>query len=186
MRYKTKNNDLLIIGIFCAVAVVLFSVIVILVAKGNGDGGANRGAIPEGSDYLPDNLLGNWWIPVDGHVLQSPRNADMSEGEALADEYDFGVFLTRESYKTHRVGDIENPCYKITENCGTAPMDQIGMQSDGIMEEFVDNTNITEIRVYTTDGKNLCDTIFIIDDEYLVYYGTGNFVFCAAKMEAVG
>ena len=54
------------------------------------------------------------------------------------------------------------------------------------MEEFNDNASVTKIEIYNEDGSSLCDTVFVINDEYLVYFGTGNYVFCAVKLDAVG
>ena len=84
------------------------------------------------------------------------------------------------------VGSISNPSYKMEKNCGTDAMDAQEMQSEGIMEEFSDSASITKVEVYSEDGNALIDTVFIVDDEYLVYYGTGNYVFCAVKLDAVG
>ena len=72
------------------------------------------------------------------------------------------------------------------ENCDAAAMDEQGMQSNGIMQEFRENAAITKIEIYNEDGSTLCDTVFIIDGEYLIYFGTGNYVFCAVKLDAVG
>ena len=106
--------------------------------------------------------------------------------DALADENDFGVMITYGAYFTHRVGTIYNPTYKMQPNCGTDAMDKQGMQSDGIMDEFQENASITKIEVYNSEGTELCDTVFVIGDEHLIYYGTGNYVFCAVKLDAVG
>ena len=179
---KQKNNNTAMIVIICAAVVVAFSVAAIMFAKGN----ASDSDTPAKGGSLPDSYVGSWELPADSHVLQYPRNTDMSEDDALADENDFGVMITYGAYSTHRVGTINNPTYKMEKDCGTKEMDKQGMQSDGIMDEFADGAAVTKIEVYNSDQSQLCDTVFIIDDEYLVYYGTGNYVFCAVKLDAVG
>ncbi len=94
--------------------------------------------------------------------------------------------MTYGVYSTHRVGSVNSPVYKMERNCGTKAMDQQNMQSDGILEEFSDTASITKIEVFSEDESALIDTVFMIDDEYLVYFGTGNYVFCAVKLDAVG
>lgn len=169
------------IAVICMVIIAAFTVAAVMFAKGR--------STDDGEEFigpLPDNLVGIWELPGDSHVLQSPRTADMTEDEALADENDFGVTMTYGTYSTNRIGNIDNPTYKLEENCGTKAMDEQGMQSDGIMEEFNDNASVTKIEIYNEDGSSLCDTVFVINDEYLVYFGTGNYVFCAVKLDAVG
>ena len=178
-----KNNNTVMIAVICAAVVIVFCVAAVMFAKGHseeGEDSAYKG------DLLPESVVGSWELPADSHVLQSSRNPQISEDDALADENDFGVMITYGAYSTHRVDTVNNPTYKWEENCGTAAMDEQGMQSDGIMEEFPDGSSISKIEVYNTDGTQLCDTVFIIDDEYLVYYGTGDYVFCAVKLDAVG
>jgi len=179
------NSNAIMITVICAVVVLAFSVAAVMFAKGNSSS-SDEEDYYAGEGSLPERFVGNWELPADSHALQSPRNADMSEDEAIADEYDFGVTITYGEYGTNRVGGINQPSYKLTEDCGTDAMDEIGMQSDGIMDEFSENASIDMIEVWNTDETELCDTVFIIDDQYLVYYGTGNFVFCAVKLDAVG
>ena len=179
-----KNSNAALIAVICAAVVIAFSVAAVMLAKGNS-------AAPDDEDFgdrgtLPESYVGSWELPADSHALQSPRNTDMSEDEAMADEYDFGVTMTYGLFSTNRVGGISKPSYRLTENCGSEPMDELGMQSDGIMDEFSENPTIDKIEIWNTDETQLCDTVFIIDGEYLVYYGTGNFVFCAVKLDAVG
>ena len=181
---KKSNSNALMIVVMCAVVVLAFSVAAVMFAKGNSSSGG--GDNYDGPGSIPERFIGNWELPADSHALQSPRNADMSEDEAIADEYDFGVTITYGEYITNRVGSINQPSYKLTENCGTAAMDEMGMQSDGILEEFSENASIDMIEVWNTDETELCDTVFIIDDQYLVYYGTSNYIFCAVKLDAVG
>ena len=176
-----KNNNMALMVVMCMVIVIAFTVAAVMFAKGR--------AADDGETFvgpLPEKFVGSWELPGDSHVLQSPRTADMTEDEALADENDFGVTMTYGVYSTNRVGSISNPSYKMEENCGTEAMDEQDMQSDGIMEEFSDSSSITKIEVYSEDGSALIDTVFIIDNEYLVYYGTSNYVFCAVKLDAVG
>lgn len=177
---KSKNNTAMI-AIICTGIVIIFCVVAIMFAKGRSDDSPN---ISDGP--LPDKYVGSWELPADSHVLQAPRNTDMTEDDALADENDFGVMITYGAYFTHRVGTINNPTYKMDPNCGTDAMDEQGMQSDGIMDEFQENASITKIEVYNSEGTELCDTVFVIGDEHLIYYGTGNYVFCAVKLDAVG
>ena len=177
---KTKSNAT-VIAVICAAIVVIFCVAVIMFAKGKG---GNNEEVQTGP--LPERYVGSWALPADSHVLQSPRTADMTEDEALADENDFGLMVTYGVYSSHRIGSVSNPTYKLEKNCGTEAMDQQDMQSSGIMDEFSENASINKIEVYNEDGSQLCDTVFIIDDQYLIYYGTGNYVFCAVKLDAVG
>lgn len=181
---KQDNNSTMVIAVLCAVIIVIFSIVAVMLGKSHSGSGTN--VMTKGSDPLPEGSDGNWWVPADSHVLQSPRNADMSEDAALADELDFGVVMDYTTYKTNRVGEVSSPLYKVKENCGAGAMDKVGMQSDGIMDEYSDGASVTQIEVYDTQGKQLCDTVFIVDGQYLIYYGTGNFVFEAVKMEAVG
>ena len=176
-----KNNNMAMMVVMCMVIVVAFTVAAIMFAKGRSSG--------DEEDFvgsLPEKYVGSWELPGDSHVLQSPRTAELTEDEALADENDFGVTMTYGVYSTTRVGSVANPSYKMQQNCGTDAMDEQEMQSDGIMDEFSDNASITKIEVFSEDGNALIDTVFIIDDEYLVYYGRGNYVFCAVKLDAVG
>lgn len=178
---KQNKSNAAMIAVICMVIIAAFTVAAVMFAKGR--------STDDGEEFigpLPDNLVGIWELPGDSHVLQSPRTADMTEDEALADENDFGVTMTYGTYSTNRIGNIDNPTYKLEENCGTKAMDEQGMQSDGIMEEFNDNASVTKIEIYNEDGSSLCDTVFVINDEYLVYFGTGNYVFCAVKLDAVG
>ena len=176
-----KNNSMAMIVVMCMIIVVAFTVAAIMFARGR-TADEEEGFVGP----LPEKYVGSWELPGDSHVLQSPRTADMTEDEALADENDFGVTMTYGVYCTNRVGSISNPSYKMEKNCGTKAMDEQEMESEGIMEEFSDNASITKIEVYSEDGNALIDTVFIVDDEYLVYYGTGNYVFCAVKLDAVG
>lgn len=179
---RPNNSNTAMIVVICMVIVIAFTVAAIMFAKG-------RSSDDDDELYngpLPESFVGSWELPGDSHVLQSPRTADVTEDDALADENDFGVTITYGVYSSNRVGSINNPTYKMEENCGTEAMDEQGMQSDGIMEEFSENATITKIEVYNEDGSSLCDTVFIIDDQYLIYFGTGNYVFCAVKLDAVG
>ena len=76
------------------------------------------------------------------------------------------------------------------EEAGQVPIPRLSVltaaDATGIMDEFSENPTIDKIEIWNTDETQLCDTVFIIDGEYLVYYGTGNFVFCAVKLDAVG
>ena len=177
-----KNNSMAMMVIMCTVIVIAFTVAAVMFANGR----EKTDGEEEFVGPLPEIYVGSWALPGDSHVLQSPRNADMTEDEALADENDFGVTMTYGVYSTNRVGSINNPSYKMEKDCGTRAMDEQNMQSDGIMDEFSDNPSVTKIQVFSEDGSALIDTVFIIDDEYLVYYGTGNYVFCAVKLDAVG
>lgn len=196
-----KKKTLIGVISICLCGIVIFSALAIFLAtnqKGeqvNDSSPITNGAqidengnliVPEGSDYLPESCVGSWEVSQDAHVLQSPRNTEISETEALEAEYNSGILLAYDSFRTNRVSSVPSPYYKVKQNCGTEAMDAIGMQSDGIMDEFGENPTITQIQVYNQDGTNLADTIFIINDQYLVYYGTGNFVFAATKVEAVG
>lgn len=167
--------------IMCLVIVITFTVAAIMFAKGRDSIDTEEQPGP-----LPESYVGSWALPGDSHVLQSPRNAEMTEDDAIADENDFGVTMTYGVYSTHRVGSVNSPVYKMERNCGTKAMDQQNMQSDGILEEFSDTASITKIEVFSEDESALIDTVFMIDDEYLVYFGTGNYVFCAVKLDAVG
>ena len=178
---KQNNVSTIVIAVLCAVVMLILSAVVVIPQKKS-----ETIVMTKGSDVLPAGSDGTWWVPADSHVLQLPRNADMTADEALADELDFGVVMDYTTYKTNRVGEISNPLYKVKENCSPKAMDAIGMQSDGIMDEYSDDASITQIQVFDTKGKMLCDTVFIVDGQYLVYYGTGNYVFEAVKMEAVG
>lgn len=174
-----KNSNAVMIAVICAVIVIIFAVAVVMFAKGRSDGGEQKGSLTE-------TYMGSWVLPGDSHVLQSPRTTDISEDDAIADENDFGVTITDAVYSTHRVGTVTDPFYKVERDCGIDSLDEQGMQSSGIMDEFSENASITRIDVYDAEGGNLCDTVFILDDEYLLYYGTGNYVFCAVKLDAVG
>ncbi len=168
--------------------------------------------VAEGSDYLPDSCVGSWMVGDPAKILQSPRNADMAEDKAAETEADGeGVLLAYDCYKTSKTGSVFAPYYKVQENATPDMMDAVGMQSDGILDGFGENPGITRIQVYDQSGQNLYDTIFIIDatikktvekknaktgkkekktetveEQHLVYYGAGNFVFDATKVEAVG
>lgn len=178
-----KNNTTTkLIAVICVLIVIIFCLAADIFANrksGDGDETVQNGPLPE-------TYVGSWALPADSHVLQSPRTADMTEDEALADENDFGIMLTYGIYSSHRVGSVSNPTYKLQKDCGTEAMDEQGMQSSGIMDEFSSNASISKIEVFNEKGNQLCDTVFIIDDQYLVYYGTGNYVFCAVKLDAVG
>lgn len=197
MNKKTFISVLVI----CVCGIVVFSVLAVFLAtnqigqSSSDSDPATNGAyidengtliVPEGSDYLPESCVGSWEVAQDAHVLQSPRNTEMSEEDAVKAECESGILLAYDSYRTNRVSSVSSPYYKVTQNCGTEALDEVGMQSDGIMDEFGDNPTITRIEIYEQDGINLADTVFIINDQYLVYYGTGNFVFAATKIEAVG
>lgn len=201
MKNISSNKNFITIAVVCVCCVVIFAAVVILIARGKSnddDYNDNVGItgtqldengnliIAQGSDYLPESCVGSWEVAKDAHVLQSPRNTDMSEKDAVKEEYNYGVLLAYDSYKNSRTGSVFSPFYKVKNNCTRDLMDAVGMQSDGIMDEFGDGAVITQIQVYDQSGKNLYDTIFIINDQYLVYYGTGNFVFAATKVEAVG
>ena len=178
---KIKNNNTVMIVVICSVIVVAFTVAAIMFANGRNTDDAEGFEGP-----LPERYVGSWELPGDSHVLQSPRTTDIAEDNAIADENDFGVTMTYGVYSNNRVGTINNPTYKMQPNCGTDAMDKQGMQSDGIMDEFQENASITKIEVYNSEGTELCDTVFVIGDEHLIYYGTGNYVFCAVKLDAVG
>ena len=196
-----KKKNLVVILSICVCGVIAFSVLAVYLAKsqnntaGSDSDPATNGAyidengtliVPEGSDYLPESCVGSWEVKADSHVLQSPRNTEMSEEDAIASEVESGLLLAYDSYRTNRISSVASPYYKVTQNCTTEALDAVGMQSDGIMDEFGDNASITKIDVYEQDGTTLADTLFVINDQYLVYYGTGNFVFAATKVEAVG
>ena len=180
MNRKSANTAM--IAVICAVIVIIFAAVVVLMTRGSNGSDAED----DSGGPLPDSYLGSWALPGDSHVLQSPRNADVTEDDALADENDFGVMITYGAYTTHRVGSVSNPFYRMQQNCTPEDMDAEGMQSSGIMDEFNENASITRIEIFDKEGGNLCDTVFILDDQYLIYYGTGNYVFCAVKLDAVG
>lgn len=200
-EYKQEHRKIWMkfIPIVCVAAiVVVFAVVVLSQGKDDSDNsnGTFNGStyidengnliVPEGYDHLPENAVGSWEIAENAHVLQSPRNSEMSEADAIKAESEAEVMLAYDSFKTGRVADVLSPCYKVTENCELSALDDMGIQSEGILEEFGENISITRIEVYNKDGKTLADTVFLINDTYLVYYGTSNFVFAATKIEAVG
>ena len=201
MKNIISNKNFITIAVVCVCCVAIFAAVAILIARGKSnqpDYNDNIGStgmqldengnliVAQGSDYLPESCVGSWEVAKDSHVLQSPRNTDISEADAVKEEYNSGVLLAYDSYKTSRTGSVFSPFYKVKNNCTRDLMDAVGMQSDGIMDEFEKDAVITQIEVYDQSGKNLYDTVFIINDQYLIYYGTGNFVFAATKMEAVG
>ncbi len=196
MDKKTLIRVLLI----CGCGIIIFSALAVWLSKdrlNNSDGNnySNGGTyvdengniiVPKGSDYLPDNCVGSWEIAQNAHVIQSPRHTEISEAEAIQAELDAGILLAYDSFRTGRISDVLSPCYKVQENCTPDVLDDVGIQSEGVLEEFGNDASITKIDVYNNDGKTLADTVFLINDTYLVYYGTGNFVFAATKVEAVG
>lgn len=204
MKNISSNKNLITIAVVCVCCVIIFAAVVVLIARGKSDGSDDNTIIngsvggtqidqngnlivAEGSDYIPESCVGSWEVSKDAHVLQSPRNTDMSEEDAVKAEYKGeGVLLAYDSYKTSRTGSVFSPFYKVKNNCSRDLMDAVGMQSDGILDEFGDDAMLTQIQVYDQGGTNLYDTIFIVNDQYLIYYGTGNFVFAATKVEAVG
>ena len=101
---KQDNNSTMVIAVLCAVIIVIFSIVAVMLGKSHSGSGTN--VMTKGSDPLPEGSDGNWWVPADSHVLQSPRNADMSEDAALADELDFGVMMDYTTYRTNRVGEV--------------------------------------------------------------------------------
>ena len=80
---KQDNNSTMVIAVLCAVIIVIFSIVAVMLGKSHSGSGTN--VMTKGSDPLPEGSAGNWWVPADSHVLQSPRNADMSEDAALAE-----------------------------------------------------------------------------------------------------
>lgn len=200
-EYKEERKKVWMkfLPIVCVAAIVVVFAVVVLSQNndnsGNSDNSFLGGAyvdengnliLPEGYDYLPENSVGSWQIAADAHVLQSPRNTEISEADAIKAESESEILLAYDSFRTGRVSDVLSPCYKVTQNCKPSVLDDAGIQSEGILEEFGDDASITKIDVYNKDGKTLADTVFLINDTYLVYYGTGNFVFAATKIEAVG
>lgn len=181
----------------CGCGIIIFSMLAIWLAQDKfGSDDENSGGayinddetllVPEGSDYLPESSVGSWQITEDAHVLQSPRNPEISEDEAIKAEYDADILLAYDCFRTGRISDVMSPCYKVKTDCKPSVLDDAGIQSDGILEEFGEDVSIVKIDVYEQDGKTLADTVFIINETNLVYYGTGNFVFAATKVEAVG
>lgn len=200
-EYKQERRKIWIkfLPIVCIAAIVIVFAVVVLTHGGDNSGDSvdsfngstyvdenGNLVVPEGFDYLPENAVGSWEVTADSHVLQSPRNGDMSETDALNAESQSEVMLAYDSFKTGGISEVNSPCYKVTENCQPNVLDSVGIQSDGIWDEFGGDVSITKIEVYNNDGKTLADTVFLINDTYLVYYGTGNFVFAAVKIEAVG
>lgn len=200
-EYKQERRKVWIkfLPIVCIVAIVIVFAVIVLTHgsdKSGDSGNSFNGStyidengnlvVPEGFDYLPENAVGSWEIAADAHVLQSPRNSEMSDTDALKTESQSEVMLAYDSFKTGRASEVNSPCYKVTENCQPNVLDSVGIQSDGILDEFGGDVSITKIEVYNNDGNTLADTVFLINDTYLVYYGTGNFVFAAVKIEAVG
>lgn len=181
----------------CGCGIIIFSMIAIWMAQDKFGDGENSGGgayinddgtliVPEGSDYLPESSVGSWQITEDAHVLQSPRNSEISEEDAIKAEYDADIMLAYDCFRTGRISDVISPCYKVETGCKASVLDEAGIQSDGVLEEFGEDASIVKIDVYEQDGKTLADTVFIINETNLVYYGTGNFVFAATKVEAVG
>lgn len=203
MKNISSNKNLITIAVICICCVVIFAAVVILISRGKSDNTADEPLVDpiihtqidengnlivaEGSDYLPESCVGSWAIAKKAHILQSPRNTDMSEEDAVKEEYNSeGVLLAYDCYKTSRVGSVFSPFYKVQDKCSPKLMDEVGMQSDGILDEFGKDVVITQIQVYDQSGANLYDTVFVVNDQHLIYYGTGNFVFDATKVEAVG
>ena len=203
MKNISSNKNLITIAVICVCCVVIFAAVIILISRGKSDADDAENLsepiihtqvdengnliVAEGSDYLPESCVGSWAIAKKAHIIQSPRNTDMSEKEAVKQEYNSeGVLLAYDCYKTSRVGSVFSPFYKVQDKCSPDLMDAVGMQSDGILDEFGKDAAITRIEVYDQSGANLYDTIFVINDTHLIYYGTGNFVFDATKVEAVG
>lgn len=207
MKNISSNKNFITIAVICVSCVIIFAAVVILIARGKSDGSDDNRLIPDspsiggtqidengnlivaaGSDYIPESCVGSWEVSGEAnHVLQSPRNTDMAEEDALKEERaGEGVLLAYDCYKTSRTGSVFSPFYKVKNNCSRELMDAVGMQSDGILDDFGDDAVLTQIEVYDQGGTNLYDTIFIVNDRYLIYYGTGNFVFAATKVEAVG
>lgn len=205
MRNINSNKNLITIAVICVCCVIIFAAVVVMMTRGDRNdytsdagndtpvpGGAyvdenDTVIVPEGSDYLPEYCVGNWVLPEKAHVLQSPRKSAISEEEALKQEKEGeSVLLAYDRYRTSNVGSVYSPYYKVRRNCGADAMDAVGIQSSGVLEEFSDGAVITRVEVYDQSGQILYDTAFLIDDQYLVYYGTGGFVFAAVKEEAQG
>lgn len=202
MKNISSNKNLITIAVVCVCCVIIFAAVVVLVTRGKTDGandtinaGNSTGMqidrngnliVAEGSDYLPESCVGSWDMTFD-KVMQAPRNTDTAEADAVkAEKNGEGVLLAYDCYKTNLVGSVFSPFYKVKNNCSENLMDEVGMQSDGILDEFGDISSLTRIEVYDQGGTQKYDTIFIVNDKYLVYYGTGNFVFAATKVKAVG
>ena len=105
-----KNNNAAVIAVICAAVVIAFSVAAVMFARGNNNAASDEEDFVE-QGPIPESYVGNWELPADSHALQSPRNTDMSEDEAIADEYDFGVTMTYGEFSTNRVGGIRQPSY---------------------------------------------------------------------------
>lgn len=202
MRNISSNKDIITIAVICACCVIIFGAVVVLITRGKQDdftdipvmsgenGGAyvdenNRLVVRQG-DYLPESCVGSWAVPAGSHVMQAPRNAAMSEKDALKIEEESEVLLLYTSYSTHEKGTVYSPVFHVTYNCPPADMDAAGMQSGGILEELGKDASLTKIEVYDESGERLHDTVFIVNDTYLLYSGTGQFVFAAQKQESVG
>lgn len=192
------KKTLICVLAICGCGIIIFSMLAIWLAQDkfggdseNSGGGAyinDDGTlmVPQGSDYLPESSVGSWQITDDAQVLQSPRNPEISEEDAIKEELDADILLAYDCFRTGRISDVMSPCYKVKTDCKPSVLDDAGIQSDGILEEFGEDASIVKIDVYGQDGKTLADTVFIINETNLIYYGTGNFVFAATKVEAVG
>ncbi len=188
----SKKTVALIVVCFALVVVIIALAIMLVQQTNSNESESNVSAgdgvisIAEGSNYLPDDSVGFWELVESNQVLQSPRTTDTTQEEAIAAEIESGVTLAYDCYISNRVSEIISPYYVVTENCGWSELDSEGMQSDGIMETFGEDASIVKIQVYDETGENLADTIFIINETDMIYYGTGNFVFHAQKVEALG
>lgn len=141
---------------------------------------------PDGFDLIPQEYVGNWAIDADSHVLQSPRNPQITEQEAIEAELNSYIILAYANYHTSNTSEIWSPLYKITITSDIGVFEAEGIQSEGIQAEFGSELSICKIEVYNSDGVTIADTVFIINNSEMVYYGNGNYVFVAHKMEAVG
>lgn len=147
-----------------------------------GEQGSIEDYVQEGSDILPDAVVGGWSV-VD--VYQYARATDISAEDALEIERNTSISISYVSYM-HGDDSVNDPVYKVNANAGFAAMNAMGIETSALAGEFGSDAQVTAIDIkQNATGFNVT-TVYLVAGQKLIAFGRGMHVFTFERMESVG
>lgn len=152
-------------------------------ASGSADGGTppvidSSDYIQEGSDLLPEALVGSWMAK---EVYQDARASDIAPDTGLITESSGGIQIDYISFN-HNGNHIENPVYEVTVGADINALTAAGIQPDAF--SAADTVDIASVK-QSADGSPI-ETVYLVNGTTLLAFGTGGHVYTYEAVEAVG
>lgn len=134
--------------------------------------------IPEGSDTLPQEIVGSWSVK---EVYQEARATDIAPADGLASE---ALGFIRIDYVafSHNDTTVDGPIFTVKTGATISDLYAAGIQPDAFGADTV--VDIISVK-QSVDGSSL-ESVYLIDKTTLLAFGAGGHVYTYEAVEAVG